>query len=259
MLPEEKELARLEAEQTQLREQVTSVELILETTKTETARFQHRYYRAVGRLYAQLDELDAHIANLRMEHAPNDAPLKAKARAAKQQAKKSAEEAGLVEAQPEPSPVITSGLKQAYRQAVKLIHPDLATTEYERQRRTELMTLVNLAYERGDQRAIEKVIEDFGQDPEAIVGEDTASRIVKAIRRIAQLRRRLAEVQQEIETLKKSEIFQLKQTIEKAEKIGGDPLGDLAKQLTQEISERQIALNAIRQPAPVIRDVKGSR
>lgn len=87
MLPEESELARLETEQAQLKEQVTSVELILETTKTETARFQHRYYRAVGRLYVQLDELDAHIANLRMEQAPDDAPLKAQARAAKQQAK----------------------------------------------------------------------------------------------------------------------------------------------------------------------------
>ena len=62
MLPEEQELARLEAEQTTLEEQVTSAELALETTKTETAQFQHRYYQTVGRLYAQLDELDAQIA-----------------------------------------------------------------------------------------------------------------------------------------------------------------------------------------------------
>ena len=247
MLPEEKELARLEAEQAQLKEQVTSAELILETTKTETARFQHRYYRAVGRLYAQLDEIDAQIANLRMEQAPNDAPLKAQARAAEQQAEKSAEEAGLIEAQPKPPAVIASGLKQAYRQAVKLMHPDLAISERERQRRTELMALVNLAYERGDQRAIEKLIEEFGQDPEAIVGEDVASRIVKTIRRIAQLRRRLSEVQQEIEAHQKTEIFQLRQTIEKAEAIGRDPLGDLVKQLMQKISERQIRLKAMRQ------------
>jgi hypothetical protein len=247
MLPEEKELARLETEQTELKEQVTSAELILETTKTETSQFQHRYYRAVGGLYAQLDALEAQISNLRVAQAPDDAPLRAHARAAKERATKSAKEAGLVEAQPEPPPVITSGLKQAYRQAVKLIHPDLATTEHERRRRTDLMALVNLAYERGNQRAIEKVIEEFGEDPEAIVGEDTASRIVKTIRRIAQLRRRLAEVQQEVEALKKSEIFQLKQTVEKAETTGGDPLADLVKQLTQEISERQFRLNAMRQ------------
>ncbi len=246
MLPEEQELVRLEAEQAELKEQVTSAEVALETIKTETAQFQHRYYRAVGRLYAQLDELEAHIATFRMGQAPDDASLKAQAGAAKEKAKKSAEEAGLAEAQPEPPPVITSGLKQAYRQAVKLIHPDLATTEQERQRRTELMALVNLAYERGDQKAIEKIIEEFGEDPEAIVGEDTASHIVKAIRRIAQLRRRLVEVQQELEAHKDSEIFQLKQTVEKAEAAGGDPLGDLAKQLLREITERQTRLNTMR-------------
>ena len=59
MLPEEQELIRLEAEQTELEEQVTSAELTLETSKTETAQFQHRYHQTVGRLYAQLDELDA--------------------------------------------------------------------------------------------------------------------------------------------------------------------------------------------------------
>jgi hypothetical protein len=157
MLPEEKELARLEAEQAELKEQVTAAELELETIKTETARFQHRYYQAVGRLYAQLDEIDAEIAILRSQQAPDDAPLRTRARAARQQAKESAEEAGLAAAQSKP-PVITPDLKQAYRQAVKLIHPDLATAERERQRRTELMALVNLAYERGDQKAIENTV-----------------------------------------------------------------------------------------------------
>jgi len=247
MLPEEKELARLEAEQSELKEQVTTAELILETTKTETARFQNRYYQVVGRLYSRLDNLDAQIAHLRMEQAPDDGALRADANAAKQRAEKSAEEAGLAETPPRPPPDISPALKQAYRRAVKLIHPDLATTEQERQRRTELMALVNLAYERGDQPAIEKIIENFGQDPEAIVGEDTASRLVKAIRRCEQLRRRLAEVQHELETYKKSEIFQLRQSIEKAEANGGDPLGDLAKELTQEISERRNTLSFIRQ------------
>lgn len=248
MLPEEQELARLEADQEELKEKVTSAELALETIKTETAQFQRRYYHSVGRLYAQLDELDAQIAKAQMERVPNDATVKAYAQTAEQQAKKSAEEAGLIEQQPTPPQVIAPGLKQAYRQAVKLMHPDLAITEQERQRRTELMALVNLAYERGDQRAIEKLIEEFGEDPEAIVGEDIGSRIVKAIRRIAQLRRRLSEIQREIETKKRVEIFQLKETIKEREEKGDDPLGDLAKQLEKEISERKIRLKAVCEP-----------
>ena len=242
MLPEELELNRLESEQAELEEQVTSAELTLETSKTETAQFQHRYHQTVGRLYAQLDELDAQIARVQAGLSPDDAAVQAYAQAAEQQAKSSAEEAGLIEAQPAPPPVITPELKLAFRQAAKLMHPDRATTEPERLRRTELMAQVNLAYERGDQKAIEKLIKEYGQDPEAITGGDVASRIVKAIRRIAQLRRRMGEVQQQMDAMQQTEIFELKQTIEETEAMGGDPLGDLAKQLMQELSERKIQL-----------------
>jgi hypothetical protein len=47
-------------------------------------------------------------------------------------------------------------LKRAYRQAVELIHPDLALSDRERQGRTKLMASLNLAYERGDLREIER-------------------------------------------------------------------------------------------------------
>lgn len=246
MLPEEQELIRLEGEQAELEEQVTLAELALETTKTETARFQYRYYQTVGRLYVQLDELDALIAKVQAGLSPDDAAAQAHAQASEQQAKASAEEAGLIEAQSAPPPVITPELKQAYRQAAKLMHPDRATNELERLRRTALMAQVNLAYERGDQKAIETLVAEYGQDPEAIVGEDVASRIVKAIRRIAQLRRRMGEVQQQMDAMQQTEIFHLKQTIEETEAMGGNPLGDLAQQLMQELSERKIQLEIAR-------------
>jgi len=249
MLPEEKELARLEAEQSELKERVSAAELELETIKTETAQFQSRYYQAVGRLYVQLDELDAEIARVQSKQAPDDLTVKARAEAARQKARQSADEAGLVSVQPKPPPVVSPDLKQAYRQAVKLMHPDLAVTEQENRRRTELMARVNLAYERGDQKEIEKSIEEFGHDPELIVGEDIGSRIVKAVRRNAQLRRRLDEIHQEIDALQKSETFQLKQNIEDAEAKGDDHLGDLAEQLMQEISKRKITLEAMREQA----------
>jgi hypothetical protein len=46
-------------------------------------------------------------------------------------------------------------------------------------------------------------------------------------------------VQREIEAHQKTELFALRQTIEKAEARGNDPLGDLARQLTQQIIERR--------------------
>jgi hypothetical protein len=179
MLPEEQELSRLELEQAQLEEQVVTAELELETAKTETA-FQRRYYETVGRIYVQLDDLDAQIANVQAGRAPDDAAAQARARAAQEQARKSAEEAGLIEAQPTPPLVITPECKLAYKKAAMLMHPDRGTTEQEIKRRTVMFAQVNLAYERGDQQAIEKLVLEFGQDPEAISGGDVASRIVKA-------------------------------------------------------------------------------
>lgn len=240
MLPEEQELSRLELEQTQLAEQVATAELERENIKADISRFQKRYYETVGRLYVELDELIAGITRQQAAAKPDDADAQVQAEEAEQQARDSAEEAGLIEALPPPPPEISPECKHVYRKAAMMMHPDRATTEQEARRRTELMTQVNLAYEKGDQQAIEKLMLEFGHDPEAIEGEDIAARIVKAIRRIAQLRRRLGEIEKELETHKQSEIFQLKATIEEAESLGGDPLGDLAKQLLHRISEQKI-------------------
>ncbi|HEX5363393.1 MAG TPA: J domain-containing protein [Gallionella sp.] len=245
MLPEEIELTRLESEQGELEEQVVQTELALETCKAETAQFQHRYYRVVGRLYAQLDELDAQIAVLQVSLHPADATVQAYARAAERQARRSAEEAGLIESQPAPPQELTAELKLVYRRAARLMHPDRAVTEAERQRRTDLMAQVNRAYENGDQRTIERMIDAYGQDPEAIAGDDIGSRIVKAIRRIAQLRRRLGEAQHELAEQQQSELFQLRQSVEDGEALGGDPLGELAQQLVRELSERRARLEML--------------
>ena len=53
MLPEEQELIRLETEQAALEEQVTTAELTLETSKTETAQFQHLYHQTVEQYWGQ--------------------------------------------------------------------------------------------------------------------------------------------------------------------------------------------------------------
>ncbi len=45
-----------------------------------------------------------------------------------------------------------------------------------------------------------------------------------------------------MEAQQETEIYQLMNTVEETEAMGGDPLGDLAQQLMQEISERKIRL-----------------
>ena len=243
MLPEEEELSRLELEQANLQDQVASGETMLETIKSESLRFQHRYFEVVGHLYAQLDELDAHIARLELSRKPHNLETKAKARDATQRARDSEAELDRFRSK---SMIreISPALKQSYRHAVKLMHPDLATTEHERRRRTELITMLNLAYERGDKDAIDNLIDLNQRDPEAILGEDTGSRIVRAIRRVAQLRRRLTELSCELEAHQQTEIFRLKETTESTEARGLDPLADVAKRLRAIISQREATIKS---------------
>jgi hypothetical protein len=247
MLPEEQELNRLESEQATLEDQVATAELTLETLKAETSQFQYHYHQKVGRLFAELDRLIAQIARAEAGLDMDNAEAQTQAEAAEQQAQKSAEEAGLTEKRKPPPPEITSELKHVFRQAAKLMHPDRATTNTERERRTNLMAKVNVAYAEGNQTAIEKLMIEFGQDPEAITGEDVAARLVKTIRRIAQLRRRMTEAEQEIAVQKVQELHELMIIVIEAKELGGDPLGDLARKIMQQISERQIELETIRQ------------
>lgn len=244
--PEHQELERLKDQQSELEESVTGYELEHETLKADTSRFMQRYYQTVGRLYAELDDWIAKVARAHAGKFPKDENLNSHATAAEKQAEKSAEEAGIKDRPPEPLPELTPELKQAFRKAAMLIHPDRATTESERARRNDLMAQINSAYEKGDQETIEKIVTDFGQDPEAISGEDIGSQIVKAIRRIAQLKRRMGELFGLINEIKQSETYELKTTVEESESLGGDPLGDLAKQLLEEISTHKIEFESMR-------------
>lgn len=232
----EQELAALESEQINLEEQVAQFELERETLKSDVVRFQKRYNELVGRLYVELDEVHAALARQLLASNPEDVILIDQAASAEAQARKSAEDAGFIEAQPDLPAEISPECKKAYRKAAMLMHPDRATSDAERERRTQMMAKVNLAYENGDQATLEKLIVEFGEDPEAITGDDMASRMEKARRRVVQLRRRMDEIEAELDDLKISEIFRLKVSVEDASAKGVNLLAELAKRLVMEIT-----------------------
>ncbi|MDD1621602.1 MAG: hypothetical protein LUQ11_08975 [Methylococcaceae bacterium] len=99
---------------------------------------------------------------------------------------------------------------------------------------------------------IEKLNIEFGQDPEAIQGDDIGSRMIKSIRRTAQIRRRLSEVEKELAEQKRHELYELMTTILETEAMGGDPIGELVQELMQQISERKIRLEMLRQAAVAV-------
>jgi hypothetical protein len=243
--PEELELARLDSEQSALAEQLAEAELVLESARTELARFRTRYYQQIGRLYAELDQVEADIAAVRAGQHPDDVEVQKEAEAAAVQARASAEESGIKTPPLPPPPDISDECKTAFKRAAMMMHPDRATSEAEKERRHPFMARLNQAYEKGDLMAIERLVSEFGQDPEAIAGEDIGSRMIKTIRRISQIRRRLDEISHEKESVESDEMYQMMTSVAETETLGGKPLDDLASEILAQISAARIELEIL--------------
>ena len=230
--PEEEELARKHEELAYLETEMAQGELDLATFLAELQAFESRYLRIVGARMADLDEIEAEMAETQARQRPDDTRAQRKAASVRDQARESAEargtaqEAGQV-ARFEPSPE----LKALFRDLAKRIHPDLSTDEQHLVRRTTLMAEANSAYRRGDSAGLERILTEWESAPEAVQGEGTAAELVRVIRMIAQVRRRLETIDTETAYMRQSDLHQLKLAVEDSEAAAHDLLAEMATEL----------------------------
>ena len=176
---------------------------------------------------------------------PSDYTVSQDADRARKEARRSAHAAASARAEPEkllrfkPS----ERLRTLYRELAKLVHPDLTTDETERASRTRLMAEVNAAYQAGDQARLEAIRRDWTHRPESVEGEDVAARLVRAIRKISQLRDRLAAIDAQISQMEGSDTCKLRTQAEVAENEGGDLLNEMAAELDEDVAARQRQLD----------------
>ncbi|MFD6948626.1 hypothetical protein A6A08_18105 [Nocardiopsis sp. TSRI0078] len=148
------ERERLVGELAVLAEELADLRLELAAAKSRLEAFTHFHDRIMAPLYAELDEIEACIAALRVRH--EDGPeARRDAEAARERARESAWAAQAAEAEPEedgerPRPQITTETRRLFRDLIRRCHPDLAEDEADRARREEFTQLVNEAYARGD-------------------------------------------------------------------------------------------------------------
>ena len=119
-------------------------------------------------------------------------------------------------------------MKLLFRDLAKRIHPDLADGDGELPRRTRLMAEANAAYQRGDVARLAHILAEWQSAPETVRGEGPGAELVRTIRRMAQARRRLASVEEEMGGLTASEVFQLRAEVEQAGVEGYDLLAEMA-------------------------------
>lgn len=230
----------------EVEDQYAEVQTEFVTLQNGLAAFKLRYWRRVGPLYARLDELRAEISAELARGAPRNEVRKQAARLASAQAKASAE--SLHEAETDLNSEVfeaSDDLKQLYRQAARLVHPDRADDEDDRALRDEIMARVNAAYRNGNGLMIESLLEEYQMRAE-VGEEDAATRLIRTIRTIARMREQIQDTRAALATLRESELFRLQKAVEEAEARGIDKLAELARGVERQIGEANTRLERIR-------------
>ncbi|MGD0962369.1 MAG: hypothetical protein ABSA57_00550 [Candidatus Acidiferrales bacterium] len=126
-------------------------------------------------------------------------------------------------------------MKRLYREVAKRIHPDLTSDRDERMRREALMAEANKAYEAGDESQLNRILNAYETSLETVQGEGPGAELIRVIRRISQVRGRIAEIEAEAEELRRSDLHQLKSRLEEAQRHGRDVLKEMVDKVEQQI------------------------
>ena len=241
--PEERELARKRQEQERLEAELAECELQLASLRGELGALEQRYLKFVGSPYAELDELRAQIAERMAAEDPSNERRQRAAREARARANESRSATSAKEAERprhfSPSP----GIKKLFREVAKRIHPDLTADDADRARRQELMAEANRAYQRGDEKRLEKVLERYESSPEAVQGDGAGAELIRVIRKLSQMKTRLGEIESEVQRIVNSDLYLLKVQDDEAQQQGRDLLAEMAEKVRKRIADSKSRLD----------------
>lgn len=249
------EHARLSIELELLGQELAELELELATAQAEIGDFTQRYHERVGSRMAELDALQAEVALRRTEAAPDDDHRRQAAHEAWGQAERSREDnrrfAGQGGAK-EPAQAAkefraSTDVKKLYRQIAQKIHPDRARDEADRAWRTELMTEANRAYRNADRAALQEILASWQESLHAAstrpAGKGGSGGAPSALAvQVARLRRRVTEIESELNRLYGSRLYELFAAAKVARRQGRDLLQEMADRLDGQIVAIQSAL-----------------
>jgi len=227
LAPEEIELNKKRRILERLKDKLADREEEMADLRAELEKFEARYSMEVARLYADFDEIEAEIAEEELKLVPDDEEIKKKVEELRRRAEESAAKADAAREAEEYVP--TPEAKKAYHELARAIHPDLALDTGEKERRHGLMAELNQAYSSGDQKKLDKMIEELRRSPETVKGDSIGDEWVRGVRQIYQIRKRFAELESERSEAEASELYEL-MTKSKAEAKEGR---DLLKQMAQ--------------------------
>jgi hypothetical protein len=105
------------------------------------------------------------------------------------------------------------------------------------------MAKLNEAYSAGDQNLLNKLVEDFRDSPDLIMGDSVGDQLVRAIRQFIQIKNRLKELREEKLVAELSELFILREKVQAEMLEGRNMLKQMAERTKTHIkkAERRLA------------------
>lgn len=246
--PEERELAEKHQELSHLEETLAERELELVTIEAKLRAFDSEYARVIGTRYAELDEIEAQIAEHIARQYPKDTTAQRMAAEARARARATAQgrgdaqglDSGPDDFQPSPD------LQDLYRTIAKAVHPDLADCEDDRAVRERVMAEANEAYGRGDRDRLREILQQWNMSPDSVKEHGVGAELVRAIRKIHLVKNRLREITSLLEQLRESHLCRLWSQFEEATQHGSHPMGEMAAQIDREIARARERLAVTR-------------
>ena len=107
------------------------------------------------------------------------------------------------------------------------------------------MAQVNDAYRHGDEEELGRLLQQWQASPESVQGDGVGSELVRTIRKLAQMRERLSDIDGAIKALQDSEVYELYSNCQTALEDGRNLLEEKAAELDQQIAETQRTFDAV--------------
>jgi hypothetical protein len=239
--PEEAELKKKFNELEDLTSKMAQKELELAILEGELSAFENKYLSIVGKRIADLDDIEAQIAQKMAIKYPRDINIQQDLNFARTRSRESSQSTKFIDSEKEIKPrfIPTESIKNLYRELAKQIHPDLAVDDDDRASREELMKLANRAFQEGNEAALRSILEQWQISPDRVSGGGIGAELIRTIRRISLAEERIALIEEELKKIKELDIYRLMKEVENARETGSDLISQMASELDKRIAEKR--------------------
>lgn len=123
-------------------------------------------------------------------------------------------------------------LKEKYRKASKLCHPDVVSEEY-KEAATKLFAELSIAYEKNDLKKVREILENLEKGNFFVSKSDAINEKQMLQAEMEKLRLRIKEINEQLQSIKQSEAYKTISSIDNWDEYFANAKQQLSEQLTQ--------------------------